>query len=232
MRRMLIRFLRDRHGGGMLYAGAFGLMLMASVGTMMTNYAWQEAQHEELRGALRAAVSASSRLLAEVSDTNVQGANQVAHSRLHARPPARAGGGRRRHHHHAQRHHPGDLDHHWRQRQVRLLEPVGGAEAPARAPSKLPSVRVGVALDRAAATRLPWRPTCPTPCAGSCRAAAVPAWRRCAAPWGSPSTFWRTRLTPTPAACPPPSCPSAMWSTWRTRPAAARRRASAATPAS
>ena len=72
MGRRLWAFCKDRRGGAMLYSGAFGLMLMASVGTMMTNYAWQEAQHEELRGALRAAISASSRLLAEVSDTNVQ----------------------------------------------------------------------------------------------------------------------------------------------------------------
>ena len=56
----------------MLYTGAFGLMLMAGVGAMMTNYAWQEAQYEELRGALRASVSASSRLLSEASDASVQ----------------------------------------------------------------------------------------------------------------------------------------------------------------
>lgn len=70
--RGLASFLRCRRGGAMLYTGAFGLMLMAGVGAMMTNYAWQEAQYEELRGALRASVSASSRLLSEASDAGVQ----------------------------------------------------------------------------------------------------------------------------------------------------------------
>ena len=65
-------FLRCRRGGAMLYAGAMGLMVLASVGAMMTNYAWEEAQHEELRGALRASISASSRLLSEASDLSVQ----------------------------------------------------------------------------------------------------------------------------------------------------------------
>ena len=65
-------FLRDRRGGAMLYSGGFGLMLVGSVGAMMTNYAWQEAQYEELRGALRASVSASSRLLAQAADLTVQ----------------------------------------------------------------------------------------------------------------------------------------------------------------
>ena len=72
MMRGLASFLRCRRGGAMLYTGAFGLMLMAGVGAMMTNYAWQEAQYEELRGALRASVSASSRLLSEASDAGVQ----------------------------------------------------------------------------------------------------------------------------------------------------------------
>ena len=65
-------FLRSRQGGAMLYSGGIGLMLIGSVGAMMTNYAWQEAQWEELRGALRASVSASGRLLAQASDLTVQ----------------------------------------------------------------------------------------------------------------------------------------------------------------
>lgn len=65
-------FLRSRRGGAMLYSGGIGLMLIGSVGAMMTNYAWQEAQWEELRGALRASVSASGRLLAQAADLTVQ----------------------------------------------------------------------------------------------------------------------------------------------------------------
>ena len=65
-------FLRDRRGGAMLYTGALGLTVLSSVGAMMTNYAWQEAQYEELRSALRAGVSASGRLLAQAADATVQ----------------------------------------------------------------------------------------------------------------------------------------------------------------
>ena len=68
----LVSFLRCRRGGAMLYSGAFGLMLMAGIGATMTNLAWREAQQEELRGALRASISASSRLLSDASDASVQ----------------------------------------------------------------------------------------------------------------------------------------------------------------
>ena len=57
----------------MLFTGAAGLTLMASVGAMMTNYAWQEAQFDRVRGALRASLSASAGLLKRASNVTVQG---------------------------------------------------------------------------------------------------------------------------------------------------------------
>ena len=56
----------------MLIAGMVALTLLTSLGAMMTNYAWREAQDEEIRGALRAAVSTAGRLLARVTETAVQ----------------------------------------------------------------------------------------------------------------------------------------------------------------
>lgn len=59
----VLSFARARRAGGMLIGCGFALALLSSLGAMMSNYAWQEAQWEELRSALRAAVSAAAPLL-------------------------------------------------------------------------------------------------------------------------------------------------------------------------
>ena len=61
---LLVAFLKSRQGGGMLVGGALAISLLAGIGGTLTNYAWREAQIEELRSALRAAVSAAGPLLA------------------------------------------------------------------------------------------------------------------------------------------------------------------------
>ena len=61
---LFVAFLRSRQGGGMLVGGALAISLLAGIGGTMTNYAWREAQIEELRSAVRAAVSAAGPLLA------------------------------------------------------------------------------------------------------------------------------------------------------------------------
>ncbi|MDE0658793.1 MAG: hypothetical protein OXI79_03995 [Gammaproteobacteria bacterium] len=60
-------FFRSRRGGGMLVGGVVLMALMTTVGSALTNYAWQEAQWEELRAASRAAVAAAGPLLADLS---------------------------------------------------------------------------------------------------------------------------------------------------------------------
>lgn len=70
--RRWMAYLRCRRGGAMLFTGAIGLGLMSTVGAMMANYAWREAQYDRLQGALRASISASGRLLAGAADANVQ----------------------------------------------------------------------------------------------------------------------------------------------------------------
>ena len=60
----LAEYARSRKGGAMLVTGVFVLLLMVVSGSAMTNYAWREAQWEELRAASRAAVSAAGPLLA------------------------------------------------------------------------------------------------------------------------------------------------------------------------
>ena len=72
LRRVLAGFLKSRRGGGMLIAGASGIAMLASVGAMMTNYAWREAQLEEIRNALRSAVAAASPLLSRAGETAIQ----------------------------------------------------------------------------------------------------------------------------------------------------------------
>ncbi|MCY4012688.1 MAG: hypothetical protein OXG82_08245 [Gammaproteobacteria bacterium] len=72
LRHALTGFARSQGGGGMLVAGVFLLITMAVVGERMTNYAWREAQWEEIRAAVRAAVASSGSLLAD------PGANVVA----------------------------------------------------------------------------------------------------------------------------------------------------------
>lgn len=70
--RALAGFFRDRRGGGMLMFMAAGITMLVSVGAMMTNYAWREAQLEEVRGALRASVAATGALLARAGEAAIQ----------------------------------------------------------------------------------------------------------------------------------------------------------------
>ena len=63
-RDLLRSFARSRDGGAIIVGGAIVLAMMAGVGAWMSNYAWREAQWEELRAAARAAVSAAGPLLA------------------------------------------------------------------------------------------------------------------------------------------------------------------------
>ena len=56
----------------MLIAGFMGMTMLTTLGALMTNYAWREAQHEELRAALRASVAASGPMLPRVTDAGVQ----------------------------------------------------------------------------------------------------------------------------------------------------------------
>ena len=59
----LVSYARSTQGGAILIGGAFIIGMMASVGAVMSNYAWREAQSEELRAAVRAAVSVAGPLL-------------------------------------------------------------------------------------------------------------------------------------------------------------------------
>ena len=63
IRGTLVSYARSSHGGAILVGGAFIIAAMASVGAVMSNYAWREAQAEELRAATRAAVSVAGPLL-------------------------------------------------------------------------------------------------------------------------------------------------------------------------
>ncbi len=56
-------FLRDTRGGAMLVGGGLVIGLLATVGSLMANYAWREAQLAEIDGAMRATASASANLL-------------------------------------------------------------------------------------------------------------------------------------------------------------------------
>ena len=47
----------------MIIGGFLAMLLMATVGSLLVNHGWREAQQEEIRSALRAAVGASARLL-------------------------------------------------------------------------------------------------------------------------------------------------------------------------
>ena len=62
--RSVASFLVSRRGAAMLVSGGFAIVVAAGVGAQMTNYAFKEAQWEELRSALRASVSAAGPLLA------------------------------------------------------------------------------------------------------------------------------------------------------------------------
>ena len=62
-------FLSSTKAGGMSIALAFVLMFMSTVGAALSNYAWHEAQWEELESAQRAAVAALGPLLGENADS-------------------------------------------------------------------------------------------------------------------------------------------------------------------
>ena len=62
--RSIASFLVSRRGAAMLVGGSIAIVVAAGVGAQMTNYAFKEAQWEELRSALRASVSAAGPLLA------------------------------------------------------------------------------------------------------------------------------------------------------------------------
>lgn len=61
----------------MLYVGVAALTLLTSVGGMMTNFAWREAQQEEIRAALRASVSAVGQLLDRLNDPATRAATEA-----------------------------------------------------------------------------------------------------------------------------------------------------------
>lgn len=63
MRAVARAFVRSRDGAAMFVGGMFVIVFMAVGGIAMTNYAWKEAQWEELRAAARAAVAAAGPLL-------------------------------------------------------------------------------------------------------------------------------------------------------------------------
>ena len=70
--RLAAAFASCRRGGAMLLAGFVAMTLLTTLGGLMTNYAWREAQEEELKAALRAAVSAAGQLLSRVTEAAVQ----------------------------------------------------------------------------------------------------------------------------------------------------------------
>ena len=70
LRHSVRAYVVSRRGAAMLIGGAFALVFMATVGASMSNYAWHEAQREELNAATRAAVSASARHLADLDVSN------------------------------------------------------------------------------------------------------------------------------------------------------------------
>ncbi len=61
--RPIMAFARSRTGGAMFIGGSLAMLSMASVGGMMSNYGWREAQEEEIDAALRAGVSASAHFM-------------------------------------------------------------------------------------------------------------------------------------------------------------------------
>ena len=71
-------FVACRRGGAVLYVGVGALTLLTSVGGMMTNFAWREAQQEEIQAALRASVSAVGQLLDRLNDPDTKAATEAA----------------------------------------------------------------------------------------------------------------------------------------------------------
>ena len=69
----LAAFVRARHGGVIIAGGMWMIALVMIPGGMaMANYAWREAQWEELRSAARAAVAAAGPLLAGVGNPQTE----------------------------------------------------------------------------------------------------------------------------------------------------------------
>lgn len=64
----------------MLFGGVFALIAMATAGSSISNYAWHEAQWEEVRTAVHAAFSAAGSLSSGTGDPaiNLKVANRVA----------------------------------------------------------------------------------------------------------------------------------------------------------
>ena len=71
-RSSLSAFLGSRKGAAVLVACAGSVGVLAVTGSMMTNYAWRESQWEEIRTALRAAVSSAGPLLAGIGNPTVE----------------------------------------------------------------------------------------------------------------------------------------------------------------
>ena len=61
--RQVVAFALSRKSGAMFIGGSLAMLTMASVGGMMSNYGWREAQEEEIDAALRAGVSASAHFM-------------------------------------------------------------------------------------------------------------------------------------------------------------------------
>ena len=61
--RPFVAFARSRKSGAMFIGGSLAMLAMASVGGMLSNYGWREAQEEEIDAALRAGVSASAHFM-------------------------------------------------------------------------------------------------------------------------------------------------------------------------
>ena len=70
-------FFACRRGGAVLYVGVGALTLLTSVGGMMTNFAWREAQMEEIQAALRAAVSSVGPLLDRLNNPTTKAATEA-----------------------------------------------------------------------------------------------------------------------------------------------------------
>lgn len=72
IRGAVLAFARSTRGGATLAGGVIVITGMAGVGGLMTNYAWHEAQWEELRAATRAAVAAAGPLLSGGDDDAIK----------------------------------------------------------------------------------------------------------------------------------------------------------------
>ena len=61
--RSAVAFALSRAGGAMLIGGSLAMLSMSTVGGLVANYGWREAQQEEIDAAFRASVSASGHLM-------------------------------------------------------------------------------------------------------------------------------------------------------------------------